>query len=248
MINPYKDHSGSRKEQVQLMFDRIAGKYDRLNHVLSMNIDKRWRRKLVKIIQSDIQNLYFEKAQIKILDEATGTGDLAIAMHKSIRNAGITGLDISSEMLKVARDKTSLFRPEIKLLEGDSENLPFENHSFDVVTVAFGVRNFEDLDKGLSEMFRVLVPGGSVYILEFSKPDGRLFSSLYTFYSHKVLPLIASLFTKEKTAYEYLPDSIEAFPYGAKMMGRISGAGFISPQYFPLSGGISAIYIARKQN
>lgn len=247
MIKPYQDQSGSRKEQVQLMFNRIAKKYDTLNHVLSLNIDKRWRKKLVRRIQNDLNNQKDLARPAKILDIATGTGDLAFAMAK-IPETIITGVDISQEMLKIARVKNEEKKLNVDFSFGDSEQLEYNDKSFNVATVAFGVRNFENLDLGLQEIFRVLGKSGKVYILEFSKPKGRLFSALYAFYSHRILPLIASLFTSEKNAYVYLPSSIDAFPSGQKMAVKLEEAGFKDVSFQLLSGGISTVYFGTRKD
>jgi demethylmenaquinone methyltransferase / 2-methoxy-6-polyprenyl-1,4-benzoquinol methylase len=241
LIKPYQDQSGSRKEQVQLMFNRIANKYDTLNHVLSLNVDKRWRKKLVKIIQKDLDNMGSLSKPAKILDIATGTGDLAFAMSK-IPEVVITGVDISEEMLKIARVKNAEKKLTVDFSYGDSEQLEYKDKSYHVATVAFGVRNFENLELGLKEIFRVLDTSGKVYILEFSKPTGRIFSGLYSFYSHRILPLVASMFTSEKNAYIYLPSSIDEFPSGQKMTEKLEEAGFENVSFQLLSGGISTLY------
>jgi demethylmenaquinone methyltransferase/2-methoxy-6-polyprenyl-1,4-benzoquinol methylase len=247
LIKPYKDQSGSRKEQVQLMFNRIANKYDTLNHVLSLNVDKRWRKKLVRRIQKDLDNTKSIARPAKIVDIATGTGDLAFAMSK-IPNTIIKGVDISEEMLKIARVKNIEKKLNVEFTFGDSEQLNYKDKSFNVVTVAFGVRNFENLELGLREIFRVLDASGRVYILEFSKPKGRIFSTLYSFYSHRILPLIASLFTAEKNAYVYLPSSIDEFPSGQKMADKLEEAGFSNVSFQLFSGGISTVYYGTRKD
>lgn len=225
------------------MFNRIANRYDFLNHLLSFNIDKKWRKKVCRLISSDIKISKDKKNSIRILDIATGTGDLAFTLS-AIPEAAITGLDLSEEMIKIAKAKEKKKDSGIEFVVGDSENLPFPSNEFDYITVAFGVRNFEDLQAGLGEMNRVLIPGGKVFILEFSHPAPGIFSLLYKFYSRKLLPLIASLFTNEPRAYTYLPESISEFPEGEGMLNELSRTGFIEAGYKKLSGGISSIYFA----
>jgi len=236
-VKPFEDQSGSRKEQVRDMFNEIAGSYDFLNHFLSFNTDKRWRKKLVKRIKKELNVTSVNN----ILDIATGTGDLAFALSK-LPATKITGIDLSVEMLNVARKKAKIRKSEIIWMEGDSENLPYENEQFDFVTVAFGVRNFENLNKGLEEIHRVLKNSGKVYILEFSKADKGLFSCLYKFYSKNILPGIASIFTKEPRAYTYLPNSIEAFPSGKEMLEEMTIAGFAETTDQKLTAGVARIY------
>ena len=240
-VKPFGDQQGSRKEQVRDMFNEIAGNYDFLNHFLSFNTDKRWRKKLVRKIKKEAIN----NSTNKILDVATGTGDLAFALSK-IPNTKITGIDLSVEMLNIAKKKAAKRNSDIKWFEGDSEKLPFENNQFEFVSVAFGVRNFEDLKQGLDEMFRVLKSDGKLYILEFSKADKGLFSSLYSFYSKYILPKLASIFTSEPRAYTYLPNSIEAFPSGLEMLTILEESGFTHPSDKKLTGGIARIYRAVK--
>lgn len=240
-VKPFKNEPGSRKEQVRDMFDRIAGKYDFLNHLLSFNTDKRWRNILYRLISDDIRQQNNDK-DLKILDIATGTGDLAFVLS-AIENAGVTGLDISEEMIKVARNKAVKKNSVVDFMVGDSEKLPFKKGSFNYVTVAFGVRNFEDLQQGLIEMKRVLKPAGKACILEFSKPKPGTFALLYRFYSRRILPFVASLFTSEPRAYTYLPESISAFPEGEEMIFEMKKAGFDKLEFIRLSGGIATIYI-----
>lgn len=242
-VKPFKDEDGTRKEQVREMFNRIALRYDFLNHLLSFNIDKRWRKRVLRLVEADLSASEDKKSPVRILDIATGTGDLAFVLS-GIRDSMITGLDLSEEMIKVAKTKNQKKNAEIEFLVGDSESMPFQVGHFDYITVAFGVRNFENLQTGLKEMNRVLKPGGRVIILEFSKPSSALLSILYGFYSRKILPRIASIFTNEPRAYTYLPESISAFPEGDGMIAEMKKAGFHDPVYFRLSGGISTIYFA----
>ena len=240
-VKPFEDQQGTRKEQVRDMFNEIASSYDFLNHFLSFNTDKRWRRKLVKKVKKEALN----NPSNKILDVATGTGDLAFSLSK-IPDTEVTGIDLSVEMLNIARKKSEKRKSQIKWMEGDSENLPFEDNQFDFVSVAFGVRNFEDLQKGLDEMYRVLKVNGKLYILEFSKSDKGVFSVLYSFYSKNILPKLASIFTREPRAYIYLPNSIEAFPSGKEMLSILHVSGFNQLSDKKLTAGIARIYRAVK--
>lgn len=238
-VKPYKESSLSKKEQVAEMFDNIAGNYDFLNHFLSMGIDIYWRKRLVKRLK--------KQAPKNILDVATGTGDLAIAMLKANPDK-IVGIDISNGMLEVGRKKIKEKKLEdkITLQQADSENLPFEDHSFDAVSVSFGARNFENLEKGLSEMYRVLRPGGKLYILEFSQPTVFPFNQLYHFYFKYILPLVGKIISKDNAAYTYLPESVGAFPYGKKLNAIIENCGYTNATNHPLTLGIASIYTAKK--
>lgn len=236
-VTPYNTDA-SKKSQVEDMFDNIAPKYDLLNHVLSMKIDVLWRETLVKWMNKDQPQL--------VLDVATGTGDLAIAVHKGTK-ADIVGLDLSQQMLNVGIEKVKKqnLQNHISMMKGDAENLPFEDNKFDAVSVAFGVRNFENLTKGLAELRRVVKEGKSVYILEFSKVEGFL-APFYMFYFKNILPMIGRLVSKDNRAYTYLPDSVNAFPYGEKMKQILLDTGFKSVEYKKLSLGIATIYKASK--
>jgi len=238
-VKPYKDSSLSKKEQVAEMFDNIAGNYDFLNHFLSMGIDIYWRKRLVKRLKKQAPN--------HILDVATGTGDLAIAMLKS-NPEKVIGIDISKGMLEVGRKKMKDkgLEDRISLKLADSENLPFEDNTFDAVTVSFGARNFENLEKGLSEMCRVMRPGGKLYILEFSQPTSFPFKQTYQFYFKYILPLVGKVVSKDNAAYTYLPESVGAFPYGSKLNNIIEKCGYSNAQNHPLTMGIATIYIAEK--
>ncbi len=244
MIKPYNNQPGSRKEQVKLMFNNIAGRYDFLNHFLSFNIDRVWRKRLKKCIEKDYKLNDDGLKDKKILDVATGTGDLAFTLS-SLNPDSITGIDLAEEMLVIARKKSLKKKIPIEFILGDSEQLPFEDASFEIVTVAFGVRNFEDLPKGLNEMRRVLRNDGRLYILEFSSPPSRIYRTIYNFYSQKLLPVLASVFTSDKSAYYYLPDSIAEFPSGRNMIAILKNCGFIEVGMHQLSGGIATIYYGR---
>ncbi len=238
-VKPYKDSDSGKKEQVAQMFDNISGKYDFLNHFLSMGIDIQWRKKVLKIVK---------KEQPKtILDIATGTGDLAILLSKT-NPEKIVGLDLSNGMLEVGRKKISEKKLDhlITMVQGDSENLPFENSSFDVITVSFGVRNFENLNQGLSEILRVLKSSGTLVVLEFSQPTKFPMKQLYGFYSSYILPLIGKLVSKDNSAYTYLPESVAAFPFGDDFKNILQKIGYNNVSYKALTFGIATVYSAKK--
>lgn len=236
-VTPYNSEA-TKKSQVEDMFDNIAPKYDLLNHVLSMKIDVLWRNVLVKWMKKDEPR--------EVLDVATGTGDLAIAVQKGIQ-ARVVGLDLSQQMLNVGVIKIKKLNLDgkISMQKGDAENLSFEDNRFDAVSVAFGVRNFENLTKGLAELRRVVKDNKSVYILEFSKVEGFM-GPLYMFYFKNILPAIGRLVSKDNRAYTYLPDSVNAFPYGEKMKQILLDTGFKKVEYKKLSLGIATIYKATK--
>lgn len=238
-VNPYS-REGSKKEQVSAMFDNIAGKYDFLNHFLSLGIDRVWRKRMVEKIK--------EEQPRKILDVATGTADSAIAIAKELTNAKVTGIDISPGMLAVGRTKIAeqSLIDRIELLDGDSENLQFEDATFDAVTVAFGVRNYENLRRGLEEMFRVLKPGGRIVVLEFSRPKVFPLAQLFNVYFKFILPLIGRLTSKDQRAYSYLYESVQAFPDGKDFEKELLAAGFKSTQCEALTFGICSLYLGRK--
>jgi len=238
-VTPYNKETG-KKEQVAEMFNNISHRYDFLNHFLSMGIDKLWRRKVVKLMRQGNPN--------KVLDIATGTADLAIEASK-IANTQITGIDISEGMLTVGRKKieTLNLQHRIALSLADSENLPFESQSFDAITCGFGVRNFEHLDLGLAEMYRVLKPGGRVLILEFSKPENFPIKQLYNFYFSAILPFFGKIISKDNSAYTYLPESVKAFPYGKEFIAKLTNCGFNLLKEYKLSFGIASIYWAEKK-
>ncbi|WP_100077264.1 bifunctional demethylmenaquinone methyltransferase/2-methoxy-6-polyprenyl-1,4-benzoquinol methylase UbiE [Chryseobacterium camelliae] len=236
-VTPYNSEA-TKKSQVEDMFDNIAPKYDLLNHVLSMKIDVLWRNILVKWMKKDEPR--------EVLDVATGTGDLAIAVQKGTQ-ARVVGLDLSQQMLNVGVIKIKKLNLDgkISMQKGDAENLSFEDNRFDAVSVAFGVRNFENLTKGLAELRRVVKDNKSVYILEFSKVEGFM-GPLYMFYFKNILPAIGRLVSKDNRAYTYLPDSVNAFPYGEKMKQILLDTGFKKVEYKKLSLGIATIYKATK--
>jgi len=233
VITPYRKQS-SKKEQVEEMFDGIAPTYDRLNRILSFNVDKGWRKKCISLLK--------ERNPKRVLDVATGTADLAIECLKAEPDE-IIGLDLSEQMLAVGRKKLNRKGIEnIELVKGDCENLPFETASFDALTCAFGVRNFGDLDAGLKEMYRVTKEGGQALVLEFSTPKSKFFRQLYYFYFFSVLPLIGRLISGDSRAYKYLPESVKVFPSGEAFAGRMRAAGFKTVICHPRTFGICTIY------
>lgn len=239
-VKPYKDSALSKKQQVTKMFDNISKEYDGLNRVISFGIDIKWRNKVVDIVAKN--------NPAKILDIATGTGDLAISLTKTGAKQ-IIGLDISDGMLEVGRQKIAAknLNNIIEMVIGDSENLPFENDSFDAITVAFGVRNFENLEKGLSEIFRVLKPHGVFVILETSVPTKTPYKQGYKLYSKYILPTIGKMFSKDKKAYQYLCDSASVFPYGGALNNILRKIGFINVEDMPQTFGVATIYVASKK-
>ena len=223
------------------MFDNIAPTYDKLNHIMSLNIDRVWRRRVMRIVRR-------AKAH-KIMDVATGTGDLAIAMAKRVDRTQILGVDLSEEMLAVARRKVEKqgLEERIMLAKGDAENLDMvSSESIDAATVAFGVRNFENIERGLSEIYRTLKPGGKLVVLEFSMPKNRLVRWVYSQYAHRLLPRIGGMISKDKKAYTYLPDSVEEFPAPERFAEILRGVGFKSVKTRSQSFGIAYIYDATK--
>ncbi len=238
-VTPYKNSSG-KKEQVRSMFNKIAHRYDLLNTVLSAGIHKSWRRKAVRMI-AGIKPL-------QVLDVATGTGDFAIEALK-LKPTKVTGIDISEGMLELGKKKIAEKKLEdkIELLLADSEKLPFGDNSFDACTIGFGVRNFEDLEKGLSEICRVLRPGGMICVLEFSKPRRFPVKQFYASYCRFILPAIGRLFSGDKAAYTYLPESVRAFPDGQDFLAILEKTGFERTNCRPLSFGIASIYTGTKQ-
>jgi len=239
-ITPYKDSSLSKKEQIAKMFDTISNEYDGLNRVISFGIDIKWRKKVVKIVAN--------KNPESVLDIATGTGDLAINLTQTNAKK-IIGLDISEGMLEVGRKKINAkkLNDTIDMVVGDSENLPFDDNSFDAITVAFGVRNFEHLEVGLSEILRVLKPNGVFVVLETSVPTKFPFRQGYFLYTKILLPIIGKLFSKDKDAYSYLSSSAAKFPYGKAFNNILTKTGFISTQSFAQTFGVATIYTASKQ-
>lgn len=238
-VVPYKEQDASKREQIAQMFDSVSPKYDLLNHVLSGGIDILWRKKAIKLLQA---------AQPQtILDIATGTADFAIEALK-LKPKQIVGVDISEGMLSYGREKIKKLGMEsvITLRSGDSENLPFADNSFDAVIVSFGVRNFENLSKGLGDMYRVLKPGGTCVVLEFSKPTAFPVKQLYNFYFKNILPIIGRLVSKDTAAYTYLPESVQAFPDGNDFLKIYQQAGFKNSKWIPLTFGVSSIYLGKK--
>lgn len=238
-VKPYKHSSSGKSEQVEMMFDNIAKRYDFLNHLLSLGIDKMWRKKAIQL-------LTYDKPK-SVLDIATGTADFAIAALK-LKPERIVGVDISEKMLNIGRKKILKLELEnkISLLKCSSEKLPFNDNTFEAATVAFGVRNFENLNQGLKEIYRVLMPDGNIVVLEFAHPKTFPVKQLYTFYSKTILPLAGRLISKDKAAYTYLPASIDKFPSGHKFLEELSKAGFKDTFYKKLSFGIVNIYKAKK--
>ena len=238
-MKPYNTDQ-TKKEEVREMFDNIAPKYDLLNHTLSMSIDRVWRRRVVGEVRRAKPG--------RILDVATGTGDLAIAMARCIRDVQVLGVDLSEQMLAVARRKIEArgLDGRIVLDRGDAERLAVADASVDVATVAFGVRNFGDLGAGLRELARTIKPGGKVVILEFSRPRNRVFRALYEFYSYKILPRIGGLVSRDKRAYEYLPASVGEFPAPEEFMAMMARAGFRNCRARSQSFGIAQIYIGER--
>ena len=239
-ITPYKNSSLGKKEQVAQMFDTISGNYDNLNRVISFGIDIKWRKKVLKIVS--------DSKPKKILDIATGTGDLAILMAQTNAEK-IVGLDISAGMLEVGKKKVEekKLSNKIDLVLGDSEKIPFEDNFFDAITVGFGVRNFENLEKGFSEILRVLKPNGVFVILETSVPDKTPYKQGYRFYSKNILPIIGKLFSKDNSAYGYLSESAAAFPYGEALNNILRKIGFIDVVAMPQTFGVATIYSASKK-
>ena len=240
-VVPYKNDKGSKKQQVARMFDNISPKYDLLNKLLSFGIDRYWR----KVMVNKLEHL----KPTSILDVATGTGDVAIACM-DLAPEKVVGVDISEGMMELGREKLKKLGLEnkIELKYGDSEKLPFSDHTFKAVTVAFGVRNFENLDKGLSEIFRVSKKGGMTVILEFSKPKGIIMAPLYQFYSFYVLPFLGRLISSDQSAYTYLQESVKAFPEGENFLVRLRGAGFEDCRLQRLTFGIVSIYTGSKKS
>jgi len=239
-VTPFDDPDRSKKEQVAEMFDRVANRYDVMNRLLSAGIDIKWRKKAILQLKNDKPK--------QILDVATGTCDMAIISYKLLRPEKITGIDISGEMLKVGRKKIEKegLTSVIELQTGDSETINFADNSFDAVTVAFGVRNFENLESGLKEMLRVLKPGGKLIVLEFSRPRTKIFRSLYNLYMSIVAPEVARWISRNKKAYQYLNQSANLFPERQDFVDILNRTGYSNTSFKPLSAGICCIYIGEK--
>lgn len=238
-VTPYQKEDEGKKEQVEQMFDNIAHRYDFLNHLLSAGIDNLWRRKAIKHIATF-------KPKV-IMDMATGTGDFAIDAANMIPLERLVALDLSEEMLVIGRKKIK--KPAHRIIEfvkGDSENLNFESDTFDAMTAGFGVRNFENLEKGLQEMYRVMKPGAPLVILEPSTPDNKFIRAIFNIYFKGVMPLIGRLFSKDHRAYTYLPESVEAFPKGAAFTSILKKVGFKNAKHQALTLGVCAMYLCEK--
>jgi demethylmenaquinone methyltransferase/2-methoxy-6-polyprenyl-1,4-benzoquinol methylase len=239
-ITPFSDPQKTKKQQVAEMFNRLACRYDVVNRVLSVGIDMRWRRKAILQLKNDRPK--------QILDVATGTADMAIISYKLLQPGKITGIDISKQMLEIGRKKIEKegLSSFIQLQTGDSETINFADNSFDAVTVAFGVRNFENLEKGLKEMLRVLKPGGKLVVLEFSQPRIKIFRSLYNIYMGIVAPELARWFSQNKKAYQYLNQSAKLFPERRQFVEILNNTGYSNTSFKPLSAGICCIYTGKK--
>lgn len=239
-VVPYSDNALNKKQQVASMFNSIAGKYDFMNRFLSAGIDVQWRKKAIKQLKELHPKL--------VLDVATGTGDVAIMTHQMLKPEKIIGIDISEGMLEAGKKKVEKLSlsDAIELQPGDSETINYPANTFDAITVAFGVRNFENLEKGLSEMLRVLKPGGKLVVLEFSKPKQTGFKGLYNLYMNIVAPGFGKFFTKNREAYQYLNESVQAFPERENFIRIMEQAGYTGTYFKPLSLGICCIYCGSK--
>lgn len=239
-ITPYKDSKEGKKKQVEQMFDTISENYDGLNRIISLGSDIKWRKKVIKMVA--------EKNPKIILDIATGTGDLAIQFAENTSAEKIVGLDLSEGMLSVARKKVlgKKITERIEFVQADSESLPFEDNTFDAITVSFGIRNFENLEKGLSEILRVLKKNGIFVVLETSVPVKFPFKQGYHFYSKTILPLVGKVFSKDKVAYKYLSESASVFPHGEKLNNILRKIGFKEVENKPQTFGVATIYNATK--
>lgn len=240
-INPYGESDSRHKsEQVRAMFDNIAPAYDFMNRAMSFGIDKLWRKKAVSIIK--------RHGGKNMLDVATGTGDLAINMGKSMPDARITGIDLSEKMIGcgLAKIRSAKLDDRIQLMQADCLDLPFDDDSFDVITVAYGVRNFEKLQQGYNEMARVMKPGGMLVVIELSTPTSRLVLPFYKLYTRHIIPMLGRIVSKDVRAYTYLPESIAAVPQGHAMLSLMEKAGFKQTRHLPLTFGTCTIYIGIK--
>ncbi|MFI3318550.1 MAG: bifunctional demethylmenaquinone methyltransferase/2-methoxy-6-polyprenyl-1,4-benzoquinol methylase UbiE [Rikenellaceae bacterium] len=241
-MKPYNRDKTTKSEEVREMFDKIAPAYDRLNHILSLQIDKLWRRKVVKMAK--------KLAPGRVIDLATGTGDLAIAISKALPEAKIVAIDPSEGMLKVAQEKIKAegLEERITIEVGSAEALPTQDGQADLITVAFGVRNFGNLQRGLDEIARSTREGGAVIILEFSTPPNPIFRWFYNLYSRNIMPFIGGLLSRDRRAYEYLPASVEEFPAPDRVAEMLVKAGFVQPHLRSLTFGVAHIYCAVKQS
>lgn len=240
-ITPYKESTLGKKEQVTQMFDNISGNYDGLNRVISMGIDVKWRKKVIELVKA--------KNPENALDIATGTGDLAIMMAEATAAKKIIGLDLSVGMLEVGKKKIldKNLADKIDMVVGDSENIPYPDNYFEAITVSFGIRNFETLEKGLAEIYRVLKPGGIFVILETSVPTKFPFKQGYGFYTKFILPLIGKIFSKDNNAYGYLSESAANFPFGETLNNILRKISFIECKAMPQTFGVATIYTATKK-
>lgn len=238
-VNPYDD-TRCKTEQVKEMFDSIAPAYDFMNRAMTFGIDKLWRRRAVSIIK--------QSGATRILDVATGTGDLAITLARAIPTCSVTGIDLSEGMVSIGRQKVSeaSLSDRVELLTGDCLSLPFGDGMFDCITVAYGVRNFERLLDGYREMYRVLRPGGTLCVIELSTPTSPVILPLYRFYTRHVIPAVGRMVSKDVRAYSYLPESIAAVPQGERMLDLMAEAGFNSRRHRPLTFGVCTIYTATR--
>ena len=239
-VTPYSSSEQSKKEQVEQMFDNISGEYDSLNRVISFGIDVKWRKRVVQLVADTNPD--------SVLDIATGTGDLIINLAKNTKASKLIGLDISEGMLSVGRKKitASGLEKRIEMVQADSENMPFEDNSFDAITVAFGVRNFEHLEKGLGEILRILKPGGVFIILETSVPTKTPYKQGYKLHCNYILPVVGKLFSKDKDAYTYLSESASVFPFGEALNNILRKTGFTNVTDKPQTFGVATIYSASK--
>lgn len=239
VVKPYYKDDKSKKEEVAEMFNNISAKYDFLNHFMSMGIDHLWRKRAINMLKASQPK--------KIIDLATGTGDFALAALK-LNPEKVVGVDISSGMLEEGRKKIKNKGKEniISMVLGDSENLPFEDNEFDALTVGFGVRNYENLEKGLADMLRVIKPGGTAVILEFSKPKKFPVKQFFSIYSKYIMPTIGKVVSKDSSAYEYLPESVAAFPEGDEFLAILKKVGYKNTKAKMVSGGIATIYTGTK--
>ena len=240
-ILPYGQDEGTKKNQVAKMFDGISPRYDLLNRLLSAGIDVRWRKEALRLLAKHVQ-------PVQVLDVATGTGDLALALANRWPLASVVGVDISEGMLSMGRRKiqSAGLESRLELRTGDAENLPFDRETYDAVTVAFGVRNFENLDKGLAEIARVLKSGGVLMVLEFSRPRSWIVQTAMNFYSRTLMPTLGGWLSKDRAAYTYLPESVAVFPEGSDFEKYLKASGLEVLETLRLSMGIASIYLAKK--
>jgi demethylmenaquinone methyltransferase/2-methoxy-6-polyprenyl-1,4-benzoquinol methylase len=227
---------------ISAMFNSIAGSYDLLNHLLSLGIDRRWRKRLIKHLALS--------AHKKALDVASGTGDIALALYRE--GVEVTGIDIAQKMLDKAVEKSSKVAktntPLPVFILASADEIPFEDNTFDAVTIGFGIRNFEKREQSLKEIFRVLNPDGQLAILEFASPKNKLWRALYTFYFHNILPVVGKIISKDMSAYTYLPESVSEFPQYEELCGEMKSVGFVMVNFQPLTGGVAVLYTAKKQS